>query len=122
MDRAAKRKTALTFEVVGALALASLLWVGCAKQSYPGPVHGMIFDGPVQSIDLQGRRLILVPLKPSHPVVFSYEETTKFWKNGIPIHANEVESGKSVRIHYHAVSGQPIAHHVYIQVPNAPEH
>lgn len=122
MDRATKRKTALAFEVLASLGLASLLWAGCATQSYPGPVHGLTFDGTLQSIDLKGHRLILVPLKPSQPVVFSYEEPTKFWKNEIPIRANEVESGRSVRIHYHAVLGQPVAHHVYLQVPNAAEH
>ena len=120
MNSATRTKTALTFEVFASFLLVSLLWAGCATRSYPGPVHGLIFDGTVQSIDVQSHRLIMVPLKPSQPVEFGYEDTTKFWKNGIPIHADEVEPGRSVRVHYHMMSGQPVAHHVYVQVPYAP--
>ncbi len=120
MDLVARWKTALTFQVLASLLAAGLLWAGCATRGYPGPVHGLTFDGTVQSIDLEGHRLIMVPLRPSQPVVFSYEGTTKFWKNGIPIHPDEVAPGQSVRVHYHLMSGQPVAHHVYIQVPYAP--
>jgi hypothetical protein len=120
MDPATRRKTALSFEVLASFLLVSLIWAGCAAQSYPGPVHGLTVDGSVQSIDLQSHRLILVPLKPSQPVVFGYEDTTKFWRNGIPIRPDEVEPGRSVRVHYHTVSGQQVAHHVYVQVPYAP--
>jgi alpha-mannosidase len=122
MDPATRRKTPLTFGVLAGLVLASLLWAGCAARSYPGPVHGLTFDGTVQSIDLQNHRLILAPLKPSQPIVFAYENTTKFWKNGIPIHPDEVEPGRAVRVHYHTVAGQPVAHHVYVQAPYAPQH
>ena len=110
--------------VRGALVLlASLLLAGCATRSYPGPIHGLTFDGTVQSIDLQNRLLMLFPLKPSQPVVFAWDASTKFWKNGVPNHpADEVESGRSVRVHYHTASGQLVAHHVYIQVPYAPTH
>jgi hypothetical protein len=108
--------------VLAGLVLASLLWAGCAAQSYPGAVHGLTFDGTVQSIDLQNHRLTLLPLKPSAPVVFGFESATKFWRNGIPIHADEVEPGRSVRVHYHTASGEPVAHHVYIQLSYAPQH
>jgi hypothetical protein len=63
-----------------------------------------------------------VPLKPTQPLVFAWDDTTKFWKNGVPIHADEVEQGTSVRVHYHSASGQLVAHHVYVQVPYAPQH
>lgn len=113
---------AATGKALCALGLASLLWAGCATRSYLGPVHGLSFDGTVESIDLQTHRLVMVPLKPSQPVVVTYQDTTKFWKNGTPIHADEVEIGRSVRVHYHVTSGQPVAHHVYIEVPYAPQH
>jgi len=103
--------------------LAGLLWSGCAaSRSYPDPVHGLTFNGTVQSIDLQNHRLTLAPLKPSEPVVFVWDATTKFWQNGIPIRPDAVELGRSVRIHYHESSGQLVAHHVYVQVPYAPLH
>ena len=124
MGHAAKRNT---LAVRGALAgltvvLASFLLAGCATRSYPGPIHGLTFDGTVQSIDLHNRWLMLLPLKPSQPVVFAWDASTKFWKNGVPIHPDEVESGRSVRVHYHTASGQLVAHHVYLQVPYAPMH
>jgi hypothetical protein len=110
------------FRVAVSLLLVGLFWTGCATRSYPGPVHGLTFNGTVQSIDLQNHRLTLLPLKPSAPVVFGFESATKFWRNGIPIHADEVEPGRSVQVHYHTASGEPMAHHVYIQLPYAPQH
>jgi hypothetical protein len=114
------RKTPIRTVLTG-LVLAALLWAGCTARNYPGPVHGLTFDGTVQAIDIQSHRLILLPRKPSEPVSFAWDRTTKFWKNGVPIHPDEVERGASVRLHYHMVSGGPVAHHVYIQVPYAPE-
>jgi hypothetical protein len=111
-----------------ALLLAgSLFWSGCATQRpYPGPVHGLGFDGTVQSIDLPNRNLVVLPSKPGGPVVFTWDRNTKFWKNGIPIHPEEVEPGKSVRIHYHLASDSQgsdyVAHHVCIEVPYASQH
>lgn len=121
MDAQIRQKAAIV-KALCTLSLVSLLWAGCATRSYPGPVHGLTFDGTVQSIDLQRHLLLMVPLKPSKPAVFAYEESTKFWKNGTPIHADEVETGRSVRVHYHMMSGQPVANHVYIEVPYAPQH
>ncbi len=104
---------------------------GCATQhAYPGPIHGLSFDGTVQSLDLTNQSLTVSPLKPGEPVVFAWDRSTKFWKNGIPIRPNEVEPGVSVRIHFHLVLGteihfaasQYVAHHVYVQVPYAPQH
>ncbi|MBI3427909.1 MAG: hypothetical protein HY011_33720 [Acidobacteria bacterium] len=113
------------------LAFAGLLWSGCAShRAYPGPIHGLSFNGTVQSIDLTNQSLTLLPLKPGEPVVFAWDRSTKFWKNGIPIRPDEVEPGKSVRVHFHPASGtqahfaasQYIAHHVYVSVPYAPLH
>ena len=99
------------------LFLAGLLWAGCAaSRTYPGPVHGLTFNGTVKSIDLQGHRLTVAPLKPGEPTVFVWESTTKFWKNGVPIRPESLEPNWPVRVHYHhATSGQMMPHHVYVQ-------
>jgi len=105
------------------LPLVAALWVGCAASgTYPGPVHGLTFDGTIQFIDLQHHQLTVEPLKPSEPVVFSWETTTKFWRNGVPTRPDSVEQGQSVRVHYHTAAGEPVAHHVYIQLPYATPH
>lgn len=67
---------AATGKALCALGLASVLWAGCAARSYPGPVHGLTFDGTVQSIDLTNLSLMLAPLKPVEPVVFAWNRTT----------------------------------------------
>ena len=114
-----------------AISAVSFFYAGCASpRAYPGPIHGLSFDGTVQSLDLTSQSLTVLPLKPGGPVVFAWNRNTKFWKNGIPIRPNEVEPGVSVRIHFHRVSGteidlaasQYVAHHVYIEVPYAPLH
>ena len=103
--------------------LAGLLWSGCAaSRSYPGPVHGLTFNGTVQSIDLQNHRLSVTPLTPGEPTVFVLEASTKFWKNDVPIRPESVELGRTVRVHYHESAWQVVAHHVYVQVPYAPLH
>ena len=107
----------------GCLLLVSVLMAGCAaSRNYPGPVHGLTFNGTVQSVDLLNKHLTLTPLKPSPPMVFTWEKTTKFYKNGVSIRPEFVELGKSIRIHYHESSGKLVAHHVYLQVPYAPPH
>lgn len=107
----------------GCLLLVTVLLVGCStSRNYPGPVHGLTFDGTVQSVDLQHKRLTLAPLKTSPPVVFTWERTTKFYKNGVPIRPESIELGKSTRVHYHESSGERVVHHVYLQVPYAPLH
>ena len=106
------------------LLLFTALRAGCAtSRSYPGAIHGLSFDGTIQSIDLQGRQLTVAPLKPSAPVVlvFAWESTTKFWKNDLPIRADALETGRNVRIHYHEESGRLVAHHVYVRAPYAHE-
>jgi hypothetical protein len=127
----AKQKTPFAVAGFALLLVGSLFWSGCAGQhSYPGPIHGLSFDGTVQSINLTNQSLTVLPLKPGGPVVFAWNRNTKFWKNGIPMRPSEVEPGVSVRIHFHMVLGneihfaasQYVAHHVYIQVPYAPLH
>ena len=110
------------FAVAAISALAGLLFAGCASRNYPGPVHGPAFDGTVQSIDLPNHLLTLAPLKPGPPAIFAYYSSTKFWQNGVPIRPADVVLGKSIRVHYHTASGQPVAHHVYVQEPYAPQH
>ncbi len=113
------------------LVMSGLLWSGCAShRNYSGPVHGLSFNGTIQTVDLMNHSLTLQPLKPGGPVVFAWDRSTKFWKNGIPIHPEDIETGKSVRVHYHLASatqihfatGQYVAHHVYVTVPYAPVH
>lgn len=126
------KTTQKNFLVAGfALLMAALLWSGCAShRAYPGPIHGLSFDGVVQSIDLTNQSLTLLPLKPGESVVFAWDRSTKFWKNGIPIRPEEIEPGKSVKVHFHLASdtqahfaaSQYIAHHVYVSVPYAPLH
>ena len=117
-----KKKILLGAGTLSCLLLASILVIGCASRNYPGPVHSLILDGTVQSVDLQTHHLSLTPLKPGQPVTLAYDTTTKFWQNGIPIHPEDVILGKSVRVHYHSVSGQSIAYHLYVQVPYVPQH
>jgi len=105
------------FGLAAALVVA-LAATGCASH----PAHGPIFNGTVRSVDLQNHLLTLAPLNQSASVVFLWETNTKFWKNGIPIKPAEVESGQSVRIHYHIGSCRAVAHHVYLQAPYAPAH
>ena len=96
------------------LFLVSLLWAGCAaSRSYPGAVHGLTFNGTIKSVE--EHRLTVALLKPGEPTVFVWEGTTKFWKNGVPIRPESIESTWPVRIHYHTSSGQLVAHHVYVQ-------
>ena len=117
------RRTLVATVTISCLLLISLLWTGCTTENGSSrPIHGPTFNGIVLSIDLQNHRLTVVPLKPAPPVVFVLEATTKFWKNGVPIRPDAVESGRSVRIHYHESSGQLIVHHVYVQDPYATEH
>jgi len=132
MDYTAERKTFAAPGVLASLAvvLASLLLAGCATRSYPGPIHGLTFDGTVQSIGLTNQSLTLSPPKPAQSVVFAWTRNTKFWKNGIPMRPEEVEPGVSVRVHFHLATAsemhfaasQYVAHHVYVQVPYAPQH
>ena len=123
MKNANQQKLLLAAASAAFLLLVGLLWTGCAaSRSYPGPVHGLTFDGTVQSIDRQNHRLTLAPLKPSELAVFVWETITKFWQNEIPIRPESVEPGRTVRVHYHETAGQLVAHHVYVQAPYAPVH
>ena len=100
----------------GCLSLFMALLMGCVtSRNYPGPLHGLTFNGTVQSIDHKDHRLTVAPLKPGEPVVFLWKDSTKFWKNGAPIRPESLEATWPVRIHFHATSGQLITHHVYVQ-------
>src|SRR5438093_7648644 len=98
------KKTPLDVRILftfACLPLVAGLWAGCAasRRSYPGPVHGLTFNGTVQSIDLQNHRLTVTPLKPGEPVVFLWDVSTKFWKSGIPIRIESLEPAWPVRVH-----------------------
>lgn len=99
------------------LLLLVALLSGCTtSRNYPGPVHGLTFNGSIQSIDLKEHRLTVAPLKPGEPIVFVWDDSTKFWKKGVPIKADVLEPTWPVRIHYHASSSQYTAHHVYVDL------
>ena len=95
----------------------AVLLAGCASSGgYPGPVHGLTFNGTIQSVDLKEHRLTVAPLIPGEPVVFLWDDSTKFWKKGDPIKADVLEPTWPVRVHYHTSSGQATAHHVYVEL------
>lgn len=99
------------------LLLFAVLLAGCASsRSYPGPVHGLTFNGTIKSVDLKEQRLSVAPLKPGESVTFVWDDSTKFWKKGVPIKAETLEPTWPVRIHYHTESSQPTAHHVYVEL------
>ena len=99
------------------LLLFAVALAGCtSSQSYLGPVHGETFNGTIRSIDLKEHRLTVLPLKAGEPTVILWNDSTKFWKKGIPIKADVLEPTWPVRIHYHTDSSQPTAHHVYVEL------
>lgn len=98
------------------LLVASWLWAGCTTlRTYPGPVHGLTFNGTIESINLKDHRLTVAPLKLGEPTVFVWESSTKFWKSAVPIRSEPLEPTWTVRVHYHEDSGQLVTHHVYVQ-------
>ncbi len=104
---------------IGFLGLSLLLagLAGCAtSRDYPGPVHGLTFNGTIKAIDLQNHRLTVTPLKPGEPFVFTWSNTTKFWQKGVPMRPDQLELTWPVRVHYHSVSGAHTAHHVYVEL------
>ena len=99
------------------LLLFTVLWTGCTTaKDYPGPIHGLAFNGTIKSIDLTEHRLTVAPLKAGEPTVFRWNDSTKFWKKGVPIKAESLEPAWPVRVHYHTASGQATAHHVYVEL------
>ena len=99
------------------LSLFIALLMGCVtSRNYPGPVRRPTFNGTVQSIDIQNHRLAVAPLKPGEPVVFVWDDSTKFCKKGVPIKADVLEPTWPVRVHYHTAFGRATAHHVYVEL------
>ena len=99
------------------LLLFAVMLASCAtSRDYAGPVHGQTFNGTIKSIDLKEHRLTAVPFKTGEPVVFLWDDSTKFWKKGVPIKADVLEPTWPVRVHYHTASGQATAHHVYMEL------
>jgi hypothetical protein len=52
MSGTIRQQAALARASAAWLLVARLTWAGCAARGYPGPVHGLTFDGTIQSIDL----------------------------------------------------------------------
>ena len=102
-----------TFCAVGLIALVALLQ-GCANGAFKNP-HGPTFDGIVESVDAHAQHLTVAPLKPGAPVVFNWNEHSKFWANGLRVDPTFLEARDNVRIHYLTNSGQWTIQHLYLE-------
>jgi hypothetical protein len=108
------------FKVAGAalagLSLGCLLLVsaGCAGPRDSTPVHGPTFNGAVQSVDNVNHRLTIAPLKAAPPVVFLWNDESRFWANGLRIEPTRLESGDVVRIHFRSDSEPKTIQHLYL--------
>lgn len=116
-------KVSIPVGIINSLLLITLVFAGCAtSKDYPGPVHGLTFNGVVQSIDVKKHRLTVAPLKEGDPVLFVWEDDTKFYWNEDIIRPERMEVGRHVRIHYHIADNYSVAHHVYILAPSNQVH
>lgn len=103
----------LLFSAVGLAALI-LLSQGCASGSWKNP-HGLAFNGTIQSVEIEAHRLTVAPLKAGEPLVFSWDEHSRFYANGIRVDPPFLQTRDAVRIHYHADAGQWTVQHLYLQ-------
>jgi hypothetical protein len=102
-----------TFGAIGLIALTVFLQ-GCASGPFKNP-HGPAFNGIIQSVNLDARRLTVAPLKPDEPVIFGWDERSKFWANGLRIDPTFLEARDLVRIHYLTNSGPWTVQHLYLE-------
>lgn len=85
---------------------------GCASWKNP---HGPSFNGTIQSADLAAHRLTVAPLKSGEPVVFVWNERSRFYANGLRVDPTFLQARDSVRIHYQTNAGQWTIQHLYLQ-------
>lgn len=97
--------------VFGGLVLAAILALGYTRRNYHNPVHrGLIADGIIQFVD--DERCVLAPINPGQPVLFFYNSMTKFRQSGLPAKPDNLEAGKSVRVHYHLENNRLVAEQI----------
>ena len=101
------------FGAVGLTAM-TLVVQGCANDAWKNP-HGTTFNGTVQSAAIEARQLTVAPLKPGVPVVFAWNQRSRFWANGLRVDPDFLQARDIVRIHYRINSGQWTIQHLYLQ-------
>lgn len=99
--------------VLGFIAVA-LFAQGCASGAWKNP-HGPTFNGTIQSADLATHCLTVTPLESGEPVVFVWNERSRFWANGLRVDPTFLQARDNVRIHYQTNSGQGTVQHLYLQ-------
>lgn len=102
-----------TFGTVGLLA-AILFVQGCASSAWRNP-HSPTFNGTVQSSDIAAQRFTVAPLKTGDAVIFSWDERSRFWANGLRVDPSFLQARDSVRIHYRTNFGPWTIQHLYLQ-------
>lgn len=102
-----------TFSAVGLITLLLVLQ-GCASGAFKNP-HGPAFNGIIQSANTDAHRLTVAPLKPGEPVVFGWDDHSKFWANGLRIDPTFLQARDIVRIHYLTNSSQWTIQHLYLE-------
>lgn len=100
----------------GATSAVAILFLaaGCSTGPWKAS-HGPTFNGTIQSADLAAHRLTVAPLKPGEPVVFAWDERSRFWATGLRVDPTFLQARDIVRIHYWTNSGQLAIQHLYLQ-------
>ena len=100
-----------------AIGIAVLLLAGgcAATHNASNPVHGPTFNGTVQGVDIATYRLTIAPLKESPPVIFLWNQDSKFWATGLRIEPRQLQTGDLVRIHFIPDSEPKTVQHLYLQ-------
>lgn len=106
----------LAWRACAVAGLMAVLWLaqGCARGAWKNP-HGPTFNGTIQSADLAAHHLTVAPLKSAEPVVFVWNEQSRFWANGLRVDPSFLQAGEVVRIHYQTSSGQWTIQHLYLR-------
>ncbi len=110
MNKGANKLSMRVGCVLGFIAVA-LFTQGCAWKN----PHGPSFNGTIQSTDLATHRLTVTPLKSGEPVVFIWNERSRFWANGLRVDPTFLQARDVVRIHYRTNSGAWTVQHLYLQ-------
>jgi hypothetical protein len=100
----------------GALGLIAAMFLaqGCVSGAWKNP-HGPTFNGTIQSSDIEAHRLTVAPLKPGEAIVFTWDERSRFWANGLRVEPTFLQARDTVRIHYQTNSGHWTVQHLYLQ-------
>lgn len=107
-------KVVLHWAALSILTVGAILAQGCARGAWRNP-HGPTFNGTIQSADLVAHRLTIAPLKSGKPVVFVWDEQSRFWANGLRVDPSFLQAGEVVRIHYWVSEDRWAVQHLYLQ-------